>query len=94
MSKQCEEKKAVTAEEAQKWARERGIQCVQGCDLLLLPCHTCAHTPCHFLRFFEVSANSGHNVKESLAALFDLAMDTVLLGASGSTGDGASKGAK
>lgn len=54
----------------------------------------CARTPCHLHRFFEVSANSGHNVKESLAALFDLAMDTVQLGAPASTGDGASKGAK
>lgn len=36
VSIQCEEKKAVTAEEAQKWARERGIQYVQSCDLVLL----------------------------------------------------------
>ena len=86
---QCEEKKAVSAEEAQKWGRERGIQYVtqQAVDPKRVHCIDCFDA----CRFFEVSAGSGHNVRESFAALFDLAMDVVELGA-GAGGAGAVKG--
>lgn len=54
---------------------------------------TIVHSSFNNCRFFEVSASSGYNVKESMSNLFDCAMDAFeSASAGGATGPPALKG--